>query len=497
MKPLKKNLLVILLILTVLCSLTAQNLRVNVNYLLFDYQNDTAYIELQFLFGSEGLIFALNNEEKYQATTHVDVTFLSNEKTAIEKQFSFSSAEYEDTLTHSGRSFYDLRRILLPYGKYTMKVQIKDINNVHAEPLSFEKEIVAQFAQDKIYLSDIQPVAMLSRSQEKSRFVKNGYDYTPYFSDFYPQNINIMLFMVEIYRSKQCIADSVFKIVTFLSTVNGDQAIDKRFLKEKIVANDDFYPIYQSFAIDSLPSGNYRLNIQIKDLRDSLYASKERFFQRSNPSVEPQVPVLQIDSLPYDTLKRYLDYIAVIANSEEQMQISNFTSKDYQAILDFFEIFWRRRNPQNPWQEWGKYYTMVQQVNATYTTLTFPGFRTDRGRYYLKYGPPNDIEYQQGQGRGNAYDNPYGHDYRNPHEKIYDNPYEIWWYNEFPATNQTNIYFIFADVDMVTKDFKMVHSNANGERADYIWKAILEEDGILTPSENRSRNAQFENGYGR
>ena len=62
------------------------------------------------------------------------------------------------------------------------------------------------------------------------------------------------------------------------------------------------------------------------------------------------------------------------------------------------------------------------QVNNNYSTLSYKGYKTDRGQCYLKYGPPSEIEYHNFD--GNTY------------------PYEIWYYNTVP-NGQVNVYFVF------------------------------------------------------
>jgi hypothetical protein len=89
------------------------------------------------------------------------------------------------------------------------------------------------------------------------------------------------------------------------------------------------------------------------------------------------------------------------------------------------------------------------------------GFETDRGRVYLQYGPPNEL-----------------------YESRFDagsKPYEIWQYNII-ANNETNIIFVFHNDDLVSNDYRLIHSNATGEVHNEHWKLLINEnfefDGI-------------------
>ena len=84
-----------------------------------------------------------------------------------------------------------------------------------------------------------------------------------------------------------------------------------------------------------------------------------------------------------------------------------------------------------------------------YSTPIDHGFETDRGRVFLQYGPPNNIE-------GNT---------REPGAY----PYEIWHYYKL-TNNQSNVKFVFYNPDLITNDYQLIHSDARGEIYDARWK---------------------------
>jgi GWxTD domain-containing protein len=60
----------------------------------------------------------------------------------------------------------------------------------------------------------------------------------------------------------------------------------------------------------------------------------------------------------------------------------------------FIEVFWERRNPtpgsaQNEFRE--EHYRRIAFANAHYAAAN-PGSKTDRGRMYIMYGPPDEID---------------------------------------------------------------------------------------------------------
>jgi len=450
----------------------AEGLRVNINYLVFHLPDDTSYVEMQFLFSGKGLIYKQTEAGQYQAITKVKVQF-ANEETeqVIDRQYSFFSEAYEDTSAAVSNNMYNLVRIPLPQGSYQLQIAVSDANDSLTAPLTHQDVLKIDFDREKVQLSDIQAVSSLTSAMEETIFSKYGYDYVPYFSTFYPENITDLTYFAEIYNLDKQHSEKEFYAVSYIAEQGTNSPISADFQKEKKLRNSSQYLLIQGFAIDSLPSGNYNLVIDIKDEQGLLYAHASLFFQRSNPSVV-FAHAVQMDSLPFDTLKLYLEYIQPIANKEEQYFISRIMPEDYETIGDFFQDFWYKRNPDNPQEAWFKYYKRVMQVNNNYTTLRFKGYKTDRGHYYLRYGPPNYIEYYTSDVNSFAF--------------------EIWSYYHFPATSQTNVYFVFYEKDLVTKDFRLLHSNATGELHNPQWKRILRlEVDIPMPDDDQMQREDY------
>lgn len=62
---------------------------------------------------------------------------------------------------------------------------------------------------------------------------------------------------------------------------------------------------------------------------------------------------------------------------------------------DFIAAFWERRNPdpgstENAFKE--EHYRRFAYANERFAASIVPGWKTDRGRIYIIYGPPNSVE---------------------------------------------------------------------------------------------------------
>jgi len=91
--------------------------------------------------------------------------------------------------------------------------------------------------------------------------------------------------------------------------------------------------------------------------------------------------------------QRWLDQDVRYLISDQERSEFNQLLTDQQRD-DFILAFWERRNPSpssatNPFKE--EQYRRLSYANS-YFADRLPGYKTDRGRIYLQYGPPDDVE---------------------------------------------------------------------------------------------------------
>ena len=456
MRRYKQLLIFYLLILVPLLSF-GEKFKANFNYLIFSVPNETSYVEFQFLFHGDGLAYAQTAQNTYQATIQADITF-ENSDTLIVRNYTFKGNEYADNLSEGKSNVYNVVRIPLPDGKYDVDILLYDKNASNEGTIRHKDKMTINFQNSNLVkISDILPIGFFKKAEQEDNFTRHGVEYMPYLSNFYPENIDRLTFMAEIYNTEIISVGKDFMIHSYIARQNDNTPIGSQYEKWETAKKSDMHVIFQNFDIANLPSGNYELKIEVRDRKEVLHADASWFFQRSNPSAS-DIPRMRTDSLPYDTMKMYLDYIYIIATNAEREFIDHISPQKYNEIEAFFTDFWKARNPEHPQQEWHNYYAQVMRVNNNYSTLKIKGYRTDRGYYYLKYGPPSDIEYE--------------------HSAVNGPPYEIWTYHVMPD-GQINIIFVFYNVDLVTRDFKLLHSTARGEVSNPKWKEILHiKEGI-------------------
>lgn len=133
------------------------------------------------------------------------------------------------------------------------------------------------------------------------------------------------------------------------------------------------------------------------------------------------------------------DVIYIITDEEKQAFKRLKTDEERQ---EFVEAFWRRRDPtpdteENEFKE--EHYRRIAYANDHYAS-GIPGWKTDRGMIYIKYGPPDEID-----------SHPSGGSYERPYEEgggeTSTYPFEDWRYRYIEGIG-TNIVIEFVDTTM-------------------------------------------------
>jgi GWxTD domain-containing protein len=170
----------------------------------------------------------------------------------------------------------------------------------------------------------------------------------------------------------------------------------------------------------------------------TLWASPQK---KQKPSREDKKKQKAIQKELESAYSRWIrDEVPYIITDEERAAFKKLSTDDERE--QFIEQFWERRNPnpgspENEFKE--EYYRRIAYANERFAS-GFPGWKTDRGRIYIMYGPPDQIE-----------SHPAGGSYvRSPFEgggETATFPFETWRYRYIDGIGQ-NIILEFVDPSM-------------------------------------------------
>lgn len=437
----------------------------------FNIPGQGPYIETYLTTIGESVVFTKNTNGKFQASVQITILFKQEGQIKTFKKYNLLSPEIDDTLK-TLPNFVDQQRIPVPAGVYNFELIVADNNNPK-EDYSFKDIITIDFPSEEISFSGIQLLEKFETSAKETVLTKNGYDLYPYVANFYPENLNKLIFYTEIYNTDKVLKNEDFLIRYSIEYYASGKPIGEfsRFKKSK---PSTVNILLSEFNIEKLKSGNYNLAIEIINKENKVLKSKKVFFQRSNI-------MNQQDSIDYatgdinntfaasiinkDTIKEYIKALRPISNEAEKRFTANILKKDsLQYMQQFFYNFWQSRNFANPQEEWNKYKQQLDLVNRLYKTPIEKGYETDRGRVYLQYGSPNEIvenKFEAGQ-----------------------YPNEIWHY--YSIKGQNNIKFIFYNPDLTTNVFHLIHSDLIGEIQEKSWENIINRDRIRVRENQKS-----------
>jgi GWxTD domain-containing protein len=152
-------------------------------------------------------------------------------------------------------------------------------------------------------------------------------------------------------------------------------------------------------------------------------AQKDKDKNKDNtPSTDPTNKARNVKPELKDAYKKWInnDVPYIITKEEKKAFYALQTDEERE---NFIENFWRRRDPnpdteENEYRE--EYYERIAYANEHYTS-GIPGWKTDRGRIYITWGKPDEIEAH-----------PSGGNYERPSYEgggsTTTYPFEIWFY---------------------------------------------------------------------
>ena len=307
------------------------------------------------------------------------------------------------------------------------------------------------------FFSDVELIAGMKKSQPDSPTAKSGMDFIPYMSNFYPTEFNEILFYFELYNTDaQLSSDDAFIMKYFIEDSN-NELIQEGCAK---VSREKTGPVITElgrFDISALRSGKYNIRLEARSKENELFCFREHQIIRENKNA-PELTPEQID-LTFvggfdnkDSLWGFLETLIPIAEESELNVIDNYTeTMTLLEMKSFFYNFWERRNPIDPESVWQDYEVQVAEAQEKFGTRVKPGYRTDMGRVFLKYGPPNTVV--------------------NDANDSESYPYQIWHY--YKAGKYSEGRFVFYDESLLLSDYMLLHSDVPGERRNPRWNRII------------------------
>jgi GWxTD domain-containing protein len=435
----------------------AESLSGTFSYCYFDVPGGTPYLETYLSVSGRSVQLVDLGNHILQGQIEVQWILREGEKIVHYDKYNLISPAIE---AHASiPDFIDQQRVPLDPGTYQLELKLRDKNSGAGES-TLRQEIKVKTSPDSISISDIELVESYRRADTAGKFTKSGYDLVPNVNPFYPKEKNSLKFYAEIYRSDVIPAEE-YLVRYYLSNNESRQLLDRYMVSTKQPPRR-VNSLLGEIPLTDLFSGNYNLNIEVRNKKNKLLAFKQIFFQRSNvpnkPLVSSDIAAIDVTNTfispvtSPDTLAEYIACLYPISSGlEAETGENQIRLADVRSMQQYIYYFWSRRNAADPEKAWLDYKAEVQKANDAFSTQIKKGYETDRGRVYLQYGAPNIISDNK--------DEPAAY------------PYEIWQY--YKLKNQTNRKFVFYSRERSSNEYRLLHSDAIGEIYQANWQLKL------------------------
>ena len=366
-----------------------------------------------------------------------------------------------------GREYVEQVRATVPPGEYDVIAIVQgDASQGRAElELRANDVTVPDYENlEGAAVSSIQLASSISRAQEGAdEFVKSGLEIQPNPTAVFEMNrdgvgMQTVPYYAEIYGADAALSDGSYTVLAYLAQSNRPNPLpDYQQRTERPVRPVDV--IVGRFDITDLPSGTYYLRIAALNAANEPVAERGQKLYVVNPSVESadafagglDFEELLFSGMSEEEVDLEIEQIEAIADGSEQAQARRATTLEQKQ--GFLAAFWRERDfDPNPNIN-GARRQFLQRLNVVKDRYREPftdGFRTDRGRAFLKYGPPTQVD-----------------------ERRFDSesiPYVVWTYDNIPGEGRSQ--FIFAD-RYTSGRMELIHSDVTGEVSLPNWEREL------------------------
>lgn len=264
-------------------------------------------------------------------------------------------------------------------GKYKIEIILTDPNSDKIYERDFKVKL-KRLAEKSARLSDIQLVQAASPAgDESTRFDKGGYTLVPSVSHKYGTTDALkLLFYFEAYQGKND-GDSIVVETKLRHETRG------MLYRDTLTSwfADGVIRQFREISMDNLRPGEFRLDVTIRGKRDKQIDSQAKYFEL----------VWSEQSLLLYDFASIVSQLSLISLPGEIQDLKK--NETYDDRLAAFNAFWESRDPTPGTAEnetKNEFYHRVHIANQNFSYLRTAGWKTDRGRVYIVYGEPDQVE---------------------------------------------------------------------------------------------------------
>ncbi len=447
------------------CSQEAVSLKPSIDLAQFQDKTHQTYLEIYYAIPDAAIKYVPASNSKEEACqlllslqVYRDRTLWASKVWKIEK----SRPATLPPEPAAAQQLVDIVSYLLDgHGQYRITLHVKDLQQAGRLDSASAEITVRDFKPEKVELSDVELASSIKPSSAATVkiFNKQQQEIIPNPTAVFGEQASYLYYYFEAYHLIKNVVGEKYK--TFAHIQNTDNEIDGNLGKPMRTKKKVFDASAEMGQIDlgALPSGKYRLFYGLADSAATVLASRHKEFYIYNPArtlASPPIVAAANMSGPLQGLNEK-------ELNEEFAQMFFLTSKDDRnfyknlstahAKREFIASLWQNASAEAALTSGAfrqQFLTRAAEANTRYKSPLRPGWKTDRGRVFMLYGPANQIE-------------------RFPSGTT-SLPYEIWTYDNLKG--QGGVTFIFADRTGFN-NYEQIHATLQGELQEPDWQRLI------------------------
>ncbi len=333
-------------------------------------------------FVNDILQFIKQGENEFKAQYEISIELLDDHENYLEGKTitnSITVTTFEETNSNKFKNTGLVKFIVRP-GDYSLRIELTDLDT-QKRMTQIQKVHLNDYSLKDITCSDLvffdNDVQNLSENNDFPNMAAN-------FSDSLSKNI--VYFELYPLISIQYL-DLTIKILDANSQIIYQNT-------EKIKTIEKVIPKTVDLKALILRAGRYTIHLQLA--QDKKLVSKESHFYIN----------WNHENFDFNKIEDTLELLSASGNSEEFGNLKNATEREKTALL---EAFWKKRDPSPETAENEikmEFDRRLEFVNQRFTIyfLDKPGWKTDRGQIFIKFGEPSNIEQQASEINRPAYE---------------------------------------------------------------------------------------------
>ncbi len=425
----------------------SDNIRMFLDFARFRYDESNTYLEIYYL------LYMNKHENANPGESWLEFQLTDTQKDSILAKDEFKISLNGDATERQSAANVkgSLIKTVLPTGKYMIKMVRLDASKQQRLDSLSQGFTTPSFEKDKIAMSDIELCSnIISGSQnKKGLFYKNTLEVFPNPMNMFGPKTPNLFYYIELYNVMAENPQDKVNIEIAIANTKGEVVAQKRYTKQRTYES---LVEVGAFNVSNLDNGLYTIIFAASDpvSNYSVY-TRNNFYVMDPDQVESKKDLM--------TLFSKSDYL----NMAEQEVDDRFAQSRYVATKNEVQIyeslddveskrffmfkFWYERENEGIGLS-GEYFDRVAHANQLYAFANLQGWQTDRGRVFIKYGEPDQID-------------------RKPSNR--DNrPYIIWFYQDMDGGAK----FLFVD-NTGFGDYRLMSSTLRGEVYDPSWDQLL------------------------